>query len=419
MGARAAVALSAGLAAGLLGPGGTTRAATARGAPAVERSGRAAPSLAGVQPVLGARVAAVRSGDRDGWAATIDPQAPQAFRDRQLAEFDGLRSLPLASYALTARLDDSGDLSAATGGRYGAPVFLPETREVLRFDGYDVADAVDSLWLTFVQRDGRWYVAGDDDLAALGLDTAKGLWDFGPVAVLATDHLLVLYHPAQRERASALAAIGEDAMRVLAQRWDKPWSGRIPMVLPGSVGELEQMLQSTIDLDKFVAFVSYGAIRDDGWVATAPRIYVQDRNLSRYGRDGQVETLVHELSHAAAAPLAGPFVPAWVHEGVADWVARGRSSTEAAPRGHGGHLPRDYEFSTGSQDSIVQSYTEARSAVSYLSARAGQGAPTAFLAALGEPKVAPGSVDFQVDQALRRVAGFGLAELERGWAARR
>ncbi|HEX2849722.1 MAG TPA: hypothetical protein VHN98_04180 [Acidimicrobiales bacterium] len=379
----------------------------------------AGPSLAAVQPVLDARTAAVRAGDREAWAATIDPNAPAAFRDEQLAEFDGLHSLPLATYALTARLDDSGDLSRAAGTKYGAPVYLPETRQVLRFDGYDDRDAVDSLWLTFVQRGDRWYVAADDDLSGLGLDTARGLWDFGPVAVLRTDHFLVLHHPAQAERARALASIGEDAIATLDRRWDEPWPGRIPMVLPGSVDELEKMLQSTIDLDKFVAFVSYGAVRDDGWVATAPRIYVQDGNLSKYSRAYQVQTLVHELSHAAAAPLAGPFVPAWVHEGIADWVAKGRATDERAPTGNEGHLPRDYEFSTGSQSAIIRSYSEARSAVSYLSARAGVGAPTAFLTALGDPKVAPGSVDFHVDQALRQSAGVGLADLEHGWLTRR
>lgn len=414
MGARAALALAATALALIAAavPGG-------RVAPAGAQAPAGGPSLAVAQAVLDARTTAVRSGDRDAWAATIDPEAPAPFRDAQLAEFDGLRSLPLAAFALTAREDDTGDLSAGLETKYHAPVFLPETRQTLRFDTYDDRDAVDSLWLTFVQRADRWYVAADDDLSALGLDSARGLWDFGPVQVLRTDHFLVLNHPAQADRARALASIGEDAITTLGQRWDKPWSGRIPMVLPGSVDELEQMLQSTIDLDKFVAFVSYGAVRDDGWTATAPRIFVQDKNLSKYSRSYQVETLVHELSHAAAAPLAGPFLPSWVHEGTADWIAKGRTTTERAPAGNEGHLPRDYEFSTGSQAAIIRSYSEARSATSYLAARAGLGAPTTFLATLGEPKVAPGSVDFHVDDALRRSAGLGLADLESGWSSRR
>jgi hypothetical protein len=352
--------------------------------------------------------------------ATVDPDAPAAFRDAQSRLFDGLRSVPIESYALEARTDDTGDLGRGLDLKYGTKVQLPETRQRMRLKGYDDRDAVDSLWLTFVQRNGRWYVGGDTDLAALGLDTARGLWDFAPVATLATEHLLTIYHPAQEERARALSAIAEEAIKTLDGRWDQPWSHRIPMVLPAGTDELEQLLQSTIDLDKFLAFVSYGSVRDDGWEATAPRIYIQDENLKAYDRPYQVETLVHELTHAASAPLAGPFVPNWVHEGVADWVATGRSTKERKPTGSDGVLPRDFEFSTGSQASIIRAYRESRSSISYLSARRGIGAPSALFRELGGPRVAPGSSDFQTDAALRRATGgaMGLPDLQSGWAAR-
>ena len=374
--------------------------------------------LKAVQAVLDARVAAVRSGDRAAWMATVDPNAPAAFGEAQARQYDGLRSLPLSAFDLRARLDDTGDLAAGIVNTYGAPIFLPETRQLHRFTGYDDRDAVDSLWLTFVERDGRWYVGGDRDLEPLGLDTVRGLWDLGPVTTLPTEHFLVLHHPEQRERAAALASIAEDAAAALRERWEKPWSNRIPLVLPGSVDELEILLQSTIDLDKFVAFVAYEDVRDDGWAATAPRIYIQDRNLGRYPRPFQVETLVHELAHAAAAPLAGPFVPAWVHEATADWVAKDRPTGERKPGGSDGHLPRDFEFTTGSQQSIIRSYEESRSAASFLAARRGLGAPADLLAALGEARVVPGNPDHHVDQALRRVAGQGFADFEAGWARR-
>jgi hypothetical protein len=373
-----------------------------------------------VQAVLDARVAALASGDRDAWLATVDPNAPSAFRDAQGNLFDGLRSLPLESYSLVARTEDTGDLAkgAGTDAKYGAPTQLPETRQRMRIRGFDDRDAIDSLFLTYVDRGGQWKVAGDGDVADLGLDTARGLWDAGPVETLAGPHLLTIFHPAQVDRAKALAAIAEDAVTALRQRWDHPWSERIPLILPADTGELERLLQSTVDLDKFLAFVSYGAVRDEGWAATAPRIYIQDQNLSGYGRAFQVETLTHELSHAAGAPLAGPFLPTWVHEGVADWVATGRPTKEKKPAGSDGVLPRDHEFSTGSQVAIVRAYRESRSAISYLSARAGLTGPTAVFEEVGAAKVEPGSVDFHVDAALRHVAGLGLDDLQRGWARR-
>ena len=406
MGARAALALVLAL---LLGSGGA-------GAPA--RAGAAQADGGTVQAVLDARVAALAAGDRDGWLATVDPAAPKAFRDAQGRFFDGLRSMPIESYSLEARTDDTGDLAGGLSTTYGAPVQLPETRQRLRLRGFDDRDAVDSLWLTFVQRDGRWYVGGDEDLAPLGLDTARGMWDFAPVEVLATEHLLTIFHPNQRDRARALSAIAEEAVGVLRSRWDQPWPERIPMILPADTDELERLLQSTIDLDKFLAFVSYGSVRDEGWEATAPRIYIQDQNLSKYDRKFQVETLVHELAHAAGAPLAGPFVASWVHEGVADWVATGRSTRERKPSGSDGRLPRDFEFSTGSQTNIIESYKESRSAISYLASRSGTDAPTRLFRELGSVRVAPGSADHQIDAALRRAADVGLGDLEGGWARR-
>ena len=411
MGARALVAVVLALLLGSLGS-----------ATSPSRSGAAQTGGGPVQAVLDARVAALSAGDRDGWLATVDPNAPPAFREAQGRLFDGLRAVPLESYALEARTDDTGDLGGGLAAKYGAPVQLPETRQRLRLRGFDDRDAVDSLWLTFVQRGDRWYVAGDDDLAPLGLDTARGMWDYAPISTLATEHLLTIYHPAQEERAKALSAIAEEAIVTLQRRWDQPWSERIPMVLPADTEELEKLLQSTIDLDKFLAFVSYGSVRDteSGWDATAPRIYIQDENLGAYNRPYQVETLVHELAHAAGAPLAGPFVTNWVHEGVADWIATGRSTRERKPEGSDGVLPRDYEFSTGSQTSIIRAYRESRSATSYLSSRRGLGAPTALVRETGAVRVAPGNTDFQVDAALRRATGgaMGLADLQSGWAAR-
>ena len=377
------------------------------------------PALEEVQQVLDARVAALRARDRQAFLATVDPRAKAAFREAQARSFDGLSSLPLASYTLTARVDDSGDLAAGTDltRRYGAPAFLPETRQTYRLEGYDDRDAVDALWLTYVRRDGRWYVAADDDLSALGLDSARNPWDLGPVRLKPTEHFLVVSRPAQAQRADALAAIAEEAADVLAARWDQPWSQRIPLVLPASTDELEVLLQSSFDLDKFVAFVAYAASRDEGWEATAPRVYIQDANLAASSHDFQLRTLVHELSHAAAAPLSGPAVPAWVHEGVADWVAEGQRVDEAPPAGSDGRLPEDFEFTTGSQGDVLESYDESRTAVSHLAAAKGLGAPTAFLAALGADRVGPGSVDARVDAALRRAAGTSVAELEGAWAA--
>jgi hypothetical protein len=375
--------------------------------------------LAAVRQVLATRTATIKGGDRNGFLATVDPKAPAAFRSAQARLFDGLRTVPLASFDLQARDDSTGDLSTGLTGRYGnARVFLPETRMVYRIAGYDERDAVDNLWYTYVERDGKWFVGGDTDLEDVGLLTARGLWDFGPVQVQRTDHFIIMSHPAQAQRAASLIGIAEDAATALTSRWDQPWPGKVPMVLPASIDELAKLLQSTFDLTKFVAFVVYQPIRDDGWVTTAPRLYVQDTNLSRYTRDFQLSTLTHELDHAAVAPFAGPAIPAWVHEGVADWVATGGATNERKPKGSDNLLPRDYQFTTGSGGDIVRSYAESRSAMSYLAARFGAGAPSRFIKTLGDLGPVPGSVDANVDATLRKLFGIGFDQFQTGWARR-
>lgn len=369
----------------------------------------------GIQELLDRRAAAVRDGDEAAFMATVDPNAPAPFRAAQATLFAGLRSVPLARYELRARTVDTGDLGPAAAHEYpGATISLPETRQRMRVEGYDSTDAVDALWFTFVKRGERWFIADDADVADLGLQSARGLWDAGPVVTVRSEHFIVITHPGQEARAQALSAIAEEAMARMESGWDRPWPGKLPIILPASVDELQSILQSSLDLTKFVAFVAYGALRDDGFENTAPRMYIQDRNLERHSRAFQMETLAHELAHAAHAPLNGPFIPYWVHEGVADWVARGRPGGE---RRTGGDrtLPRDYEFSVGSSASIVRAYTEARSAVSTLHRVAGIGEPGELMTELGRIRVAPGDADYHLDAVLRRIAGFGTAELEARW----
>lgn len=373
-------------------------------------------ALVGIQAVLDAREEAVTSGDAAAFMATVDAEAPARFRDAQRQLFAGLRSLPLEKYELVARTDDSGDLGAAAAGVHGnLPVAIPETRQIMRIRGYDDLDDVASLWLTYVRRGERWFVADDVDVADLGLETDRGVWDAGAVAAVASEHFLVLTHPGQEARAQAISALAEAALVKLDSVWDRPWSKRLVIVLPASIEELQRILQSSLDLTKFVAFVAYGNVRDRGFASTAPRMFIQDRNLGRYGREFQIETLVHELAHAAQAGLSGPFIPSWVHEGTADWLARGRPAGERR-RGGDAVLPRDFEFNTGSGPSIIQAYAEARSAISVLHRTAGAAAPGGLMADLGGVRIAPGDADYHTDAALRRVAGLGVGDLQARWA---
>ena len=263
-----------------------------------------------VQALVDRRAAAERTHDRTAFAATIDPKAPAAFRDAQLKGFDNLASLPIESLEYQVRTDVFGDLSHAVNrAEYAnARVALPETVRQLRFTLDAGRPGLDEMWWTYVQRDGKWYVAGDDDVTDVGLESTKSMWDLGPVVAVTSAHVMLLAHPEDKDRASALLGLTEAALGTVAQRWTLPWAGHLVGFLPHSPDELVTLIQATVDVTKFIAFVSY-SFDPDTFRTSAPRLYVQDTNLSKYTPEGQTETLVHEFTHAAAAGVTAIVTP--------------------------------------------------------------------------------------------------------------
>ena len=368
-----------------------------------------------VQAVLDAREAAVRTGDRAAFLDTVDPGASEEFKAHQAALFDGLRTVPMSKFELVLRTDEFADLAVGLDERYTADeVFLPAVEARYRIEGVDTVDALDGFFYTFLRRDGRWRIVSDTDVEDLGLPSARNLWDYGPVARSRSAHFTVFFQPSDRERAEALLRLAEEARERLAAGFDEPLPDEIPLILPHSVDQLAEMLQATFDLTNFVAFAAVSVDRDDGWEATAPRVFAQDVNLARSRRSFQLETLHHEFIHVAAFPLAGPFVPAWVHEGVADWLAKGRGApTEVA--GSDAVLPEDFEFTTGGLEAIVSSYQESTSAVAFLAEARGGDAPLDLLVEAGEARIAPGTMDYHTDAALRSLYGKGLVDFQAEW----
>lgn len=379
-----------------------------------------------VKQVLAQRVDALKRGDRAAFLDSIDPAATGEFKVRQGHLFDGLRSLPLESYELELRTDEVPDLAAGLAVRYpGAEaVFLPPVEAHYRLTGIDTIDAIDGYYYTFLLRGGRWRIVSDRDLEDIGLPSARNLWDYGPVNQQRTAHFTILHDPADRKRAEAMSTLCEQGYARLKSTFssgDTPGPGsnkavpqQIVVVLPHTLDQLREILQATFDLSNFVAFASAAVDRDDDWESTAPRVYVQDVNLSRSRRDFQLQTFHHEFTHVAAFSLAGPFVPSWVHEGVADWMAGGEQEPSAVD-GTDGVLPEDWEFTTGGAESIIRAYDESTSAMAFLATEKGKTAPLDLLARVGELRVAPGTAEYRVDQGLEAVYGAGLDQFQKDW----
>jgi hypothetical protein len=367
---------------------------------------KVASPLDAVRALTAARAKAEIAHDRDAYLATIDPQAPAAFRDAQLKSFDGLSSLPVKTLTYDVRTDLIGDLTRAVDAKKygGAPVFLPQTVRALQFDLDADFPGLDDMWWTYVQRDGRWFVGGNDDVSDLGLVASQQMWDIGPVVTARGPHVLLIAHPGNQDRAQSLVDTTESALATLAPRWTLPWAGHLVGFVPNSPDELTTIIQATVDVTKFVAFVSY-AFEPETLKATAPRLYVQDTNLSTYGSAQQTETLVHEFTHAAGAGYTSPFTPAWVQEGMADWIAGNEAPPTAPTPQLGAAPPRNDEFGAGSQTQIVRAYRDSRSLIAELASLKGSGAPFDFFKSLGAEPIRPGNSDYVVDESLK---GFGL-----------
>ena len=390
----------------------------ASAAPAGARAQTAPPSREeAVRQLLAQRDDALKRGDRAAFLDTVDPAATEEFKVRQGHLFDGLRSLPLASYSLELRTDEAPDLGAGLAAKYPSAeeVFVPPVEARYRLTGVDTVDAVDGYYFTFLLREGRWRIVSDRDLEDVGLPSARNLWDYGPVNHQRTEHFTILHDPADRKRAEALAPLCEQGYsRLTSAAFGRALPAQIVVVLPHSLDQLREILQATFDLSNFVAFASASVDRDQDWQSTAPRVYVQDTNLSRSRRDFQLQTFHHEFVHVAAFPLAGPFVPSWIHEGLADWMATGEENPEDV-EGSDGVLPEDWEFTTGGSEGIIRAYDESTSAMAYLAAEKGRTAPLDLLVRVGEQRAAPGTSRYRVDQALRAVYGAGLDQFEKDW----
>lgn len=401
---------------------------------AAER-GSAAPSgpksaRAAIQTLLDRRARAFVEQDEAAFMATLGRTNAEFYR-HQRRMFRWALPVPFRSYRLVARWSRHGDLARASDlGRYpGADaVSIPLTEERYRIGAFDQREAVEDIFFTFARQDGAWRIVDDSDLTHVGLPSARHLWDFGPVTRARSRHFLLLRHtcgsrigcPPSTEGVLALA---EEALQRVESYWHVPWRKRVVVVAPTTTTELTRMLQTTFDLDNFVAFAASSVDLERGFSYGGHRILFNPEAIANRPSSDVLTILTHELVHVATRPASGPFVPVFVDEGVAEHVAQDGRPEALAFLGavvDGGafdrRLPSDIEFLTGSGTDIYTSYQEAQSAVRFFVDRWGLDRLEDLYVRLGRPAVAAGTTEYHVDRALRATVGLSKAEFERAWA---
>lgn len=428
--ARVVVALlAAGAFAGCGGPAdrgvsvGDASAARASFAPATDAP--AEPSIrdrAEIQAVLDRAAAAFLDGDPEGVRDVLaDPDS--ALGRRWLARVDHARGVPLASYSL--RLDESlPDLATdRLRSAHPEPVQVVYVVEEHAIEGFDEAGpAAEDLFLTLVRDEARgWLIADDRDAEPLGLVSVDHLWDHGPVVATREGPVLALHHP--ETDVGALVGEARRALAAAADRWPLPWSERVPILVPRDEDELAELLHVTFDLSNFIAFAtatSTGELGDHDLTGT--RVVINPARFLDRSTATRELILIHELVHAATRPVAGPMVPSWLEEGVAQALGEQRSTTGTrlldALATDDVRLPTDAEFTVGGRDRIFLSYQQAWGFLDHLVARFGRDQVARFYEAVGEGSEGrPGTEAWHVDRAAEEVLGAPLAALVDAWRA--
>jgi hypothetical protein len=384
-----------------------------------------------IQALLDARAEAYLARDRAAFMATIaSDSAP--FRSRQEDFFQFSRAIPFESYRLEADWDHFGDLARPVdASRYpnADDVVILLVHEKYAIRGFDQRPAVEDYVLTFVERDGEWLIAEDSDLDSVGLQSVRHLWDSGPVVVESSEHFTIYRHPCGEEGACVelpadFLATSEEALAHVDRHWHVPWRHKVLVLVPTTTEELGRMLQSTFELDNFVAFAYSTYETGESFDLSGYRIMLNWPQIA--GRDSNSIRAImsHELLHVATRSVTGPFVPTFVEEGLAEHVGRAGDSdalsfleSEVASGAFDGKLPRDFEFVTGDGFDIFRSYQEALSAIDFLARRWGESDLRRFYLRLGRPEFAAGTSTYHVDRALRATIGRGYDGFERAWAS--
>lgn len=381
------------------------------------------PTLSTVRELLDLRARAVLQHDRSAFLDSVTPKQ-SVFRSRQAMLYDNLRSVPLSVWSYQVHSADELTLSGTRFAHYGGPVWGAKVALHYAFAGIDSVDTSRLQYLTFIESNGHWYIAADDDFASVGQPSWRGLWDYGPVLVASGEHCLVLAHPHYASQLASFAAAVDAAIPRVSAIWDTGWDQRVAVLIPDTQQEMNALVGGQLDLAHIAAVATADYTDTADHVARGQRVVINPANLASLGSVGRDVVLRHELTHVATRAVTGPATPVWLKEGFADFVGyvdAGVSTRVAARELEGGiqrgtvpsTLPADGEFA-GGNPRLSQIYEEAWLACRLIADQAGTQGLVRFYRLVGEQGGDPTAA---VTAALRSVLGISYDTFLVRWRA--
>lgn len=286
-------------------------------------AGGGAPSLKSVATLLAGHTSAVGKHDEKAFAAALSNAKPSAaFRARQLATFGNLGKVPIESWAyrVAGPTDDRGFETTATK-RYGTKAIIVRLTLSYRFTGIDAHPTSHELWWTFVQRDGRTVIAGDDDLAQGGGRSWQGPWDFGPVQVVSSAGNLVIGHPADAAVLQTAARLVTSAVPKVSAVWGTQWAQRVAVLVPSTPTELRNDVgEANAQVGEVAALAVSDSVDPLSHDVLGQRLIVYPGALRGLSETGAQIVFRHEITHIASGKATTDITPRWLVEGFADYV---------------------------------------------------------------------------------------------------
>ena len=378
-----------------------------------------------IERLLEQRAKGLVARDRDLFLSTIYPRSRAFFRS-QASLFDRLGGVPLGDFHSSADWEAFGDLARPSDvAAYPSAdeVLIPLTVERYRLRGSDTEAVIQDAYLTFVRDGDEWFVAADDDLADVGIETQKNPWDLDEVALSEGGRLLAVSSGcggAPCPGVDQLLEVGDAALERVNEYWDRSWNRDVPFFAPGDPSDLAQIIQATFPIENYVAFAFWTGGEGD---SEGARIIASPDAFAGASSERNFSVLAHELTHVATLPYRGGFMPRFLDEGFAQYVqydAAGRAPTvfDAAVVASGDiELPADYEFFVGDGTDVQLAYQKSLSAISFLAERWGDDAVRRLYRKIGSASSLDGTSAHHVDEAFRKVVGMDLDRFQEAWAS--
>jgi hypothetical protein len=386
--------------------------------------------------ILERRGAAVQAHDEQAFLADLDPANPD-LRLKQVAIFRGLAKLDFAQFGY--RLAE-GRLPQSARLAYDVPAVIVPVLATHELRGYDIGPVAEAQSVTFVSRQGRWWIGSDSD-EEIDLPAAGHAepWDEGEIGVAHGKHALVIGQADDQATLDRVATALDAAVVRDLKFWPtggkNRWDGKVVVYVPEEQREFNSLFAGTKETA-------------DGVVAVTVPVYDNvdfEKGGRAYGRMDGTRVIInptyfkptssffnvvlrHEVSHVAAEPITADGTPTWLIEGLAEYVGwrqadpsrtfftRGVDPRTAAAMNKGDYhlvLPASRSFYLGSSATIEQRYTAGFLVCAYVQHRYGEARLKTFATLMGAAKT-PAQEPAVLKSALHKAFGISQAQLVSG-----